>query len=146
MDNLARPGYGATAGGVWPCSYDSCNVGTFPNQTDKDGLGLAAALYSDTSRSKYNFELSWLTGQRLSSCSCPNGDHPGPNSNLGRDSPEINIFEAEKDKVFTVGQVASQSAQFAPFSHDYPYSNDAADEWGVYGNVTRPNVYKGSAI
>lgn len=46
--------------------YDDCDLGTFPNQTLKDGSGPAAALHSDKSREKYNFELSWLPGQRLS--------------------------------------------------------------------------------
>jgi hypothetical protein len=45
--------------------YNSCDVGTFPNQTDKDKLGPAAALHSDASKDKYNFELSWLSGQKL---------------------------------------------------------------------------------
>ena len=48
-----------------PHSYDSCDVGTFPNQTLKDHSGPAAALHSDFSRDKYNNELSWLPGQRL---------------------------------------------------------------------------------
>ena len=47
-------------------SYDSCDVGTFPNQTDKDQSGPAAALHSDASKAKYNFDLSWLSGQKLS--------------------------------------------------------------------------------
>ena len=47
-------------------SYDSCDVGTFPNQTDADGLGPPAALFSDASRAVYNFSLSWLPGQRTS--------------------------------------------------------------------------------
>jgi hypothetical protein len=47
------------------CRYDSCDVGTFPNQTNKDKLGPPAALHSDFSRDKYDFELSWLSGQRL---------------------------------------------------------------------------------
>ena len=46
--------------------YDSCDVGTFPNQTDADGSGPAAALHSNASRALYNFELSWLPGQRTS--------------------------------------------------------------------------------
>ena len=46
--------------------YDSCDVGTFPNQTYKDDSGPAAALHSDKSRSANNFELSWLSGQRVS--------------------------------------------------------------------------------
>jgi len=47
-------------------SYDSCDVGTFPNQTNPDHLGPAAALHSNNSRPQYNYELSWLSGQRLS--------------------------------------------------------------------------------
>jgi beta-glucan synthesis-associated protein KRE6 len=134
MGNLARPGYGATTDGMWPytcvvisksrafsdvtTSYDSCDVGTFPNQTDKDGLGPAAALHSDASKDKYNFNLSWLSGQKLrwalllpyvrrvlmsllpiSACTCPGEDHPGPVNSKGRGAPEIDIFEAEKNKL-----------------------------------------------
>lgn len=46
--------------------YDSCDVGTFPNQTLKDGSGPAAALHTDFGSTKYNKELSWLSGQKLS--------------------------------------------------------------------------------
>ena len=42
--------------------YNSCDVGTFRNQTLKDGSGPAAALNSTTS----NYQLSVLSGQRLS--------------------------------------------------------------------------------
>jgi len=44
MGNLGRPGYGATTEGTWPYTYDSCDVGTLPNQTAPDGLSPAAAL------------------------------------------------------------------------------------------------------
>lgn len=47
-------------------SYDSCDVGTFPNQTDADGAGPPAALSSNASSEMYNFSLSWLPGQRAS--------------------------------------------------------------------------------
>ncbi|KAG6907629.1 hypothetical protein DXG01_008165 [Tephrocybe rancida] len=162
--------------------YNSCDVGTFPNQTNKDGLGPAAALHSDNSRSKYNFELSWLSGQRVrpivegtfihsfgmtcrlddvqsivgnlelmhlsrSACSCPNSDHPGPSTSVGRGAPEIDIFEAEHAKDTPTGQVVSQSAQFAPFTADYQYGTATADQWEIFTpNVTRPNSYKGSAV
>lgn len=66
MGNLGRPGYGASTDGMWPYSYDSCDVGTFPNQTYADGSGPAAAIDSDAGWSQYDFELSWLTGQRAS--------------------------------------------------------------------------------
>lgn len=125
-------------------SYDSCDVGTFPNQTYADGSGPAAALHSDQSRSKYNNELSWLPGQRVSACTCPGEEHPGPSNSVGRGVPEIDILEAEKNKTDGgVGQVVSQSAQFAPFTHDYLYINDTEDAWKVYDESrTRPNDYR----
>lgn len=46
--------------------YTACDTGTFRNQTSKDGTGPAAALHTDRGRSTYNFELSWLPGQRVS--------------------------------------------------------------------------------
>lgn len=146
MGNLARPGYGATTDGVWPYSYDSCDVGTFPNQTEPDGSGPAAALQSNASKAKYNYELSWLSGQRLSSCTCPGEDHPGPSVSVGRGAPEIDILEVEHNKVGS-GQVVSQSGQFAPFTHDYVYLNDTQDEWFINTpDLTRANPYQGSAV
>lgn len=47
-------------------SYDVCDLGTFPNQTNPDGQTPAAAIFSSASRDRYNNELSWLSGQRLS--------------------------------------------------------------------------------
>jgi hypothetical protein len=43
--------------------------------------------------------LSYLPGQRLSACTCPDDvDHPGPRrengSFVGRGAPEIDMFEA----------------------------------------------------
>ncbi|KAJ6539690.1 beta-glucan synthesis-associated protein-domain-containing protein [Mycena capillaripes] len=146
MGNLARPGYTATTDGAWPYTYNSCDVGTFPNQTNPDGLGPPAALNTSASQAKYNWELSWLSGQKLSACSCPGSDHPGPDVSVGRGAPEIDIFEAEKDKANVAGQVVSQSAQFAPFAHDYDYATDA-DSWTIYDTaLTRANGYKGSAV
>jgi len=146
LGNLARAGYGATTDGVWPYSYDSCDVGTFPNQTDADGLGPAAAIYSNASQAKYDNKLSYLSGQKLSACTCPGEDHPGPSYNKGRGAPEIDVLEAEHNKQGT-GGVVSQSAQFAPFSHDYVFANDTTDEWEVFDtSISRPNTYRGSAV
>ena len=54
---------------------------------------------------------------RLSACTCPGGDHPGPSVNVGRGAPEIDIFEAQVSysapRGGRVGTV-SQSAQVAP--------------------------------
>lgn len=147
MGNLGRPGHGATTDGLWPYSYDSCDVGTFPNQTYADKSGPASALYSEASRSKYNYELSWLPGQRLSACTCAGEDHPGPTTSRGRGAPEIDVLEAEADKHGRGGQVISQSAQFAPFTHDYLFQNDTADKFFIYDeSITIPNTYRGSAV
>ncbi|KAF8624603.1 hypothetical protein AX17_007096 [Amanita inopinata Kibby_2008] len=147
MGNLARPGYSATTDGMWPYTYDTCDVGTFPNQTFPDHSGPTAALHSDFSRSKYNYELSWLSGQRLSACSCPGGDHPGPVYNKGRGAPEIDVFETQKDKVNPTGQRVSQSAQFAPFTHDYIYGNTSNDQFQIFDDTKSvANPYRGSAV
>lgn len=52
------------------------------------------------------------------------------------------MLEAEHNKQGD-GGVISQSAQFAPFSHDYTYLNDTQQEWYVYNpSISRPNNYK----
>ncbi|KIM90320.1 glycoside hydrolase family 16 protein [Piloderma croceum F 1598] len=52
--------------GTWPYTYNSCDVGTFPNQSLKDGSGPSAAIHSDASKTKYDFRLSYLPGQSCS--------------------------------------------------------------------------------
>jgi hypothetical protein len=80
-------------------------------------------------------------------CSCPGSDHPGPTYNKGRGAPEIDIFEASKNKVSGVGQTVSQSAQFAPFSADYLYLNATPQEWqNLNAPNTWANTYHGSAV
>ena len=66
IGNLGRPGYGATTDGVWPYTYDSCDVGTLPHQLYVNGSGPAAAVYSDESLPEYDNALSYLPGQKLS--------------------------------------------------------------------------------
>ncbi|KAF2861679.1 glycoside hydrolase family 16 protein [Piedraia hortae CBS 480.64] len=94
MGNLGRPGYLATTDGMWPYTYDSCDVGITPNQSSHDGL-------------------SNLPGQRLSSCTCPGEDHPTPGK--GRGAPEIDIAEVSADWAGSGWGVATQSFQVAPF-------------------------------
>lgn len=48
----------------------------------------------------YNYTLSYLPGQRLSACTCPDDEtHPGPRSSdggfVGRSAPEIDMIEAQ---------------------------------------------------
>jgi hypothetical protein len=72
-----------------------------------------------------------------SACTCPGEDHPGPSVTTGRGAPEIDILEAGG------GGVVSQSAPFAPFTHDYVYLNDTEQEWYVYNpDISQPNSYK----
>jgi hypothetical protein len=120
MGNLGRMGYGGTLDGMWPYTYDSCDVGTLPNQT-RNGMqksltqldllkliqliphmtGLPeAATTTGPEWSPFNGTLSYLTGQRLSACTCPDDPtHPGPKRTdgtfVGRAAPEIDIIEAQ---------------------------------------------------
>ncbi|KAF1992532.1 glycoside hydrolase family 16 protein [Aulographum hederae CBS 113979] len=94
MGNLGRPGYLATTEGMWPYTYNDCDAGITPNQSMTDG----------TSR---------LPGQRLTSCSCPNEDHPTPGT--GRGAPEIDILEASASYQVKGAPVITQSYQVAPF-------------------------------
>ena len=60
---------------------------------------------------------------------------------------ELGVFEAQKDKDNTDGQVVSQSVQIAPFTYDYLYFNATSDEHTVYDTSrTRISTYRGSAV
>ncbi|KAJ7062523.1 beta-glucan synthesis-associated [Mycena amicta] len=141
MGNLGRAGYGATLEGMWPYSYDTCDVGTLPNQTLPDGSGPAAAL--DTGAK--GTELSFLPGQRLSRCVCPGESHPGPvhqdGTYVGRSVPEIDMFEAQSQNA-KIGQV-SQSAQFAPFDAGYAWSNSSDSMTIADPTLSHQNSYAG---
>lgn len=104
----------------WPYTYDSCDVGTAPNQT-LNGQPITAVIDGDHA---YGGALSYLPGQRLSRCTCNGEEHPGPKHDdgtyVGRSAPEIDVFEAQVGGHPAVGQV-SQSAQWAvraPFTTD----------------------------
>ncbi|KAF7366334.1 GH16 domain-containing protein [Mycena sanguinolenta] len=120
MGNLGRAGYGASLEGMWPYVYDSCDVGTLPNQTYKGGPPAALTSGPGDANTPPFGELSYLPGQRLSRCTCKDGSY------VGRSAPEIDILEAQigGDGVETpfVGQV-SQSAQWAPFDPQYAWFN-----------------------
>ena len=138
MGNLGRAGYGATLEGLWPYSYDSCDVGTLSNQT-LNGLPEAAV---DSGATASDGHLSYLPGQRLSRCTCNGENHPGPKHSdgtfVGRAAPEIDIFEAQvritvrctidfSHCLQTTGQLGggqvSQSAQWAVSAGNaYPLS------------------------
>lgn len=146
MGNLGRAGYGATTDGLWPYTYDACDVGTLPNQT-LNGLPVAATdtgIDPDT-----NYELSFLPGMRLSSCTCPGEAHPGPvyrnGSFVSRSAPEIDIIEAQVNMTTLTGE-ASQSIQFAPFDANYVWNNQSQ-----YLSISDPatsslNTYRGGVL
>ncbi|KII90889.1 glycoside hydrolase family 16 protein [Plicaturopsis crispa FD-325 SS-3] len=140
MGNLGRAGYGASLDGMWPYTYDACDVGTVKNQT-KDGLPAAATVNGDAG---YGGVLSYLPGQRLSRCTCPGEDHPGPKHSdgtyVGRSAPEIDMFEAQISG--GSGQV-SQSGQWAPFNAGYTWFNTSDNEVIADPSISVQNTYIG---
>ncbi|KAG1767378.1 glycoside hydrolase family 16 protein [Suillus placidus] len=144
MGNLGRAGFGASLEGLWPYSYDSCDVGTLPNQTyPGTSKPLGAIQNGDPD---HGGVLSFLPGQRLSACTCPGESHPGPvraNGNyVGRSAPEIDIFEATIDG--GIGKV-SQSSQWAPFNAGYQWLNTSDNLQIYHSDLTVLNPYHGGA-
>lgn len=123
-------------------TYDSCDVGTLPNQTYPDGSGPLAALTTGSDGGS----LSFLPGQRLSACTCPGEDHPGPDVSKGRGAPEIDMVEAQIRISVQHGEV-SQSNQIAPYDDYYQFVNTTTGSRPavvVYDeDLTMWNTYKG---
>ncbi|TFK19870.1 beta-glucan synthesis-associated protein SKN1 [Coprinopsis marcescibilis] len=141
MGNLGRAGYGASLEGLWPYSYDSCNVGTLPNQTYP---GLNEPIAALENGDPYNGDvLSYLPGQRLSACTCGGEAHPGPVRDgrfVGRAAPEIDLFEA----AIHDGQgVVSLSAQWAPYNAQYAIHNTSGEVEFDDPALTEYNTYVG---
>ncbi|RMZ71946.1 glycoside hydrolase family 16 [Pyrenophora seminiperda CCB06] len=123
MGNLGRPGYLSTTDGLWPYTYQACDVGITPNQSSPDGL-------------------SHLPGQRLPSCTCPGEDHPTPGT--GRGAPEIDIIEVGASSGPDGHPIATQSYQVAPFDINYypNYNFTACPDTRLSGY----NTYTGGAF
>ena len=150
MGNLGRAGYGASTEGVWPYSYDVCDVGTLPNQTYPDylGGGPADTLSSGHYIDDYGPSLSFLPGQRLSSCTCPESDdHPGPRMPDGswkaRAAPEIDVLEAMGNNGPGEHGQVSMSYQVAPFDMAYNYTT-SDDAFMTHDPRAIQNSYNGS--
>ncbi|KAI0270556.1 glycoside hydrolase family 16 protein [Gloeopeniophorella convolvens] len=145
MGNLGRAGYGASLDGMWPYTYDTCDVGTLPNQTYPGTQTPIAAL--ENGDPDHDNVLSMLPGQRLSACTCPGESHPGPvhpnGTFVGRSAPEIDLFEALIDG--NRGQV-SQSLQLAPFNAEYAWQNTSSNLYIGDPTVTSLNAYVGGAF
>ncbi|KAF7303511.1 GH16 domain-containing protein [Mycena indigotica] len=129
MGNLGRAGYGASLDGMWPYSYDACDIGAAPNQSYAFTAMASSKTGPPGATLPDGTPLSFLPGQRLSRCVCRGETHPGPfhkdGSYVGRSAPEIDVFEAqigEDASGVNVGQV-SQSAQWAPFNAEYHWLN-----------------------
>lgn len=150
MGNLGRAGYGATLEGTWPYTYDSCDVGTLQNQTFVNNTPTAALTGGAVGFNKKHGSnaLSFLAGQRLSACTCPGDDHPGPAASdgtyPGRSAPEIDVFEAQvgtNTEGEDVMQV-SQSGQWAPFNQYYAVTNTSGPAYEFFQGGSY-NVYTG---
>ena len=142
MGNLGRPGYQGSTQGMWPYTYQSCDTGILPNQTFINGTGPEGATQS-TAQYAYNGELSYLPGMRLPACTCPGEDHPGPNVNVGRSAPELDIFEVQ---VQGDHSFASMSLQIAPFDDSYAWGNATPTDAQLFGDQTTFNTYTGGQL
>ncbi|KAH0838181.1 glycoside hydrolase family 16 protein [Lanmaoa asiatica] len=138
-----RVGYGASLEGMWPYSYDSCDVGTVANQTH-NGEPAAALTNGDPGNGDV---LSFLPGQRLSRCTCKGESHPGPvhsdGTYVGRSAPEIDIFESQVSPL--QGEV-SQSAQWAPMNAAYEWRNTTGNFNIPNPSITQLNSYTGGVF
>jgi len=152
MGNLGRAGFGATNEGNWPYSYDSCDIGTLKNQTDPVTGGPPAVHYSPYIG---DAGLSYLPGQKFSSCACKDSDHPGPwledeGRYRGRGAPEIDILEATVEERANRGMIGtvSQTAQFAPFDAEHQWHNASEEDFELFPDVYNAHVnpYKGSVL
>ncbi|KAI0316822.1 glycoside hydrolase family 16 protein [Amylostereum chailletii] len=140
MGNLGKAGFGATTEGTWPYTYTACDIGTFPNQTNPDGTPTAVA-----TGGLNGGPLSFMPGQRLSACTCPGSDHPGPSVSVGRGAPEIDAIEARIDTSIFRGE-ASQSIQAAPFNYQYAWDNTSAIQSIENTDLTFLNTYRGGTF
>nr|XP_019000894.1 glucosidase [Kwoniella mangroviensis CBS 8507]OCF64355.1 glucosidase [Kwoniella mangroviensis CBS 8507] len=138
MGNLGRAGYGGTTEGLWPYTYDSCDIGTLKNQTNAEGTGPPAALNTGSDEGI----ISYLPGQRLSACTCKGEDHPGPDESYGRGAPEVDVLEGQIDLSVNLGEL-SQSFQVAPFDEAYQWLNSSKGAEIYDDDITKFNSYVG---
>ncbi|EPQ53587.1 glycoside hydrolase family 16 protein [Gloeophyllum trabeum ATCC 11539] len=148
MGNLGRAGYGASLDGMWPYTYDACDVGTVANQSINGVPDATNTLDPDNPK-----PLSFLPGQRLSRCTCKGESHPGPvhedGTYVGRSAPEIDMFEAQISSLTPGGPVSgqvSQSAQWAPFNYNYEFFN-TSDLYQIQDpTISAMNTYTGGEL
>ena len=141
MGNLGRPGFPASNDGMWPYVYEECDVGIMPNQTEQGGKSPQGAVNGGN----HNQRISILPGMRLSSCTCPGEDHPGPSNKVARMAPEIDILELQVD-LAKGGSYASQSFQMAPFDYKYAWDANSSSYQIFNSKITDKNTYKGGNL
>jgi beta-glucanase (GH16 family) len=130
MGNLGRAGYSASTDGLWPYSYDTCDLGVTANQSNS-GV------------------VSWLPGQRLNKCLCSNQDTPSPG--VGRGASELDLLEGaggdngvNGDEGNNGGGTISQSHQFAPFDIGYKANSQYVSIYNT--SSTYKNSYDGGKL
>ncbi|KJA24050.1 glycoside hydrolase family 16 protein [Hypholoma sublateritium FD-334 SS-4] len=136
LGNLGRAGYGATTDGTWPYTYAACDLGTLANQT------LNGNPAAESTGGIGGAPLSFQLGQKLSACTCPGEDHPGPSVTVGRGVPEIDIIEARIDTNRMQGLV-SQSYQCAPYDLFYDWNQQSPATTVFSDNISFINTYQG---
>lgn len=113
------------------------------------GGGPLAAETTGAFPETYGPGVSYLPGQRLSRCTCPDyDDHPGPKhpdgSYVGRSSPEIDILEAQASQRAGRSGHVSMSLQLAPYDAGYNMSNDPGAYQFYEPDIAQLNSYLGS--
>ena len=117
----------------------SLMAGILPNQTYTNMSGPDAALTTGANGGS----LSYLPGMRTPGCTCSGEPHPGPNNNVGRSAPEIDLIEAQIVIDKGHGEV-SQSFQIAPYDDYYQFDNTTAGTYEQYDtSITYFNTYLG---
>ncbi|EPQ31189.1 uncharacterized protein PFL1_01377 [Pseudozyma flocculosa PF-1] len=144
MGNLGRPGFLASTHGMWPYSYQSCDTGVLDGQMYVNKSGPYDVLHSTATFAEQG-RLNLLPGMRTPACTCPGQSHPGPNNNVGRSAPELDILEAQiQTHRGETHSFASQSIQTAPFDIRYEWDNSTAT---IYDDtITEFNTYTGSTL
>ena len=139
MGNLGRPGYLGTTDGMWPYSYNQCDIGILEYQQYPNRTGPYAATHANSPSNNPN--ISSLPGMRFPACACSGQEHPGPNAHTARSVPELDIFEMQVKK--DDGTYASQSYQIAPFDDDYKWFTNSSS-YVIYNHKeTNRNSYSG---
>jgi hypothetical protein len=97
-----------------------------------------------------DYELSYLPGQRLSRCTCPNMNqsHPGPmhsdGTYVGRSAPEIDVFEAQ---VFDLFRVWNAVLKWRPSQIQYGIAGvSQSAQWAVrfiqaHDDASNPKIW-----